>query len=162
MQGGGCLNVGVAGLVQSGGFGSCSKRYGTAAAGLIEAEVVTADGRVRVVNACQDPELFWALKGGGGGSFGVVTRVTLRTRELPDYFGIVHTAIKATTDEAYRELVAKLMAFYASSLFNPHWDRRQPAWHAAIASHAVGRRSWAGGMVHPQLQVGVVTGVAAG
>ncbi len=45
VQGGGCLNVGVAGLVQSGGFGSCSKRYGTAAAGLIEAEVVTADGR---------------------------------------------------------------------------------------------------------------------
>ncbi len=70
--------------------------------GLIEAEVVTADGRVRVVNACQNPELYWALKGGGGGSFGVVTRVTLRTRELPDYFGVVHTAIKATSDEAYR------------------------------------------------------------
>jgi len=124
VQGGGCLNVGVAGLVQSGGFGSCSKRYGTAAAGLIEAEVVTADGRVRIVNACQDPELYWALKGGGGGSFGVVTRVTLRTHELPDYFGVVHTTLKATTDEAYRELVAKLMAFYASDLFNAHWGEQ--------------------------------------
>ena len=67
VQGGGCLTVGVAGLVQSGGFGSFSKGFGTAAANLIEAEVVTADGRLRTVNARQDPELFWALKGGGGG-----------------------------------------------------------------------------------------------
>ena len=44
MQGGGCTTVGVAGLVQSGGFGSFSKRYGMAAASLLEAEVVTADG----------------------------------------------------------------------------------------------------------------------
>jgi FAD/FMN-containing dehydrogenase len=124
VQGGGCLNVGVAGLVQSGGFGSCSKRYGTAAAGLLEAEVVTADGQVRIANACTNPELFWALKGGGGGSFGVVTRVTLRTRELPNYFGAVHTAIKAATDDAHRALIAKVVAFYASDLFNPHWGEQ--------------------------------------
>jgi FAD/FMN-containing dehydrogenase len=46
VQGGGCTTVGVAGLVQSGGFGSFSKHYGTAAAGLLEAEVVTADGKI--------------------------------------------------------------------------------------------------------------------
>jgi FAD/FMN-containing dehydrogenase len=124
VQGGGCMNVGVAGLVQSGGFGSCSKRFGTAAAGLIEAEVVTADGKVRIANACQDPELFWALKGGGGGSFGVVTRVTLRTHELPSYFGAFHTAVKAASDDAYRTLISKMMAFYASDLFNPHWGEQ--------------------------------------
>ena len=50
---------------------------------LIEAEVVTADGAVRIANACTNPDLFWALKGGGGGSFGVVTRLVLRTHELP-------------------------------------------------------------------------------
>jgi FAD/FMN-containing dehydrogenase len=50
-QGGGCTIVGVAGLVQGGGFGSFSKRYGTAAASLLKAEVVTADGAVRFVNA---------------------------------------------------------------------------------------------------------------
>ncbi|HEV8358746.1 MAG TPA: FAD-dependent oxidoreductase, partial [Gemmatimonadales bacterium] len=86
-QGGGCMTVGVAGIIQSGGFGSFSKAYGTAAAGLLEAEVITADGAVRTVNAYSEPDLFWALKGGGGGSFGVVTRLTLRTRELPDTFG---------------------------------------------------------------------------
>src|ERR1700737_4015613 len=83
VQGGGCGTVGVAGLVQGGGFGSYSKRYGTAAASLLEAEIVTADGEVRIANACTNADLFWALKGGGGGSFGVVTRVTLRTHALP-------------------------------------------------------------------------------
>ncbi len=70
VQGGGCITVGVAGLVQSGGFGTFSKDFGLAAAKLIEAEVVTADGRLRIANACTTPELFWALKGGGGGTFG--------------------------------------------------------------------------------------------
>ena len=67
VQGGGCTTVGVAGLVQGGGFGSYSKTYGIACAGLLEAEIVTADGKVRIVNAAQEPDLYWALKGGGGG-----------------------------------------------------------------------------------------------
>jgi FAD/FMN-containing dehydrogenase len=50
VQGGGCATVGVAGLIQSGGFGSFSKNYGTAAAGLLEAEIVTPDGAVRIAN----------------------------------------------------------------------------------------------------------------
>ena len=87
VQGGGCTDVGVAGLVQSGGFGSFSKGFGTAAAGLLEAEIVTADGAVRIANACTNPDLFWAIKGGGGGSWGVVTRLTLRTHDLPAFFG---------------------------------------------------------------------------
>ena len=74
-------------LIQSGGFGSFSKHYGLAAAGLLEAEVVTADGKIRTANACTNPDLFWALKGGGGGSFGVVTKVTLRVRDLPEFRG---------------------------------------------------------------------------
>ena len=86
VQGGGCMTVGVAGLVLGGGFGSYSKGYGLAAASLIEAEIVTADGDVKIANACSNPDLFWALKGGGGG-FGVVTRVTLKTHPLPEFFG---------------------------------------------------------------------------
>ena len=87
VQGGGCLTVGVAGLIQSGGFGPFSKGFGMAAASLVEAEIVTADGGVRIANQCTNPELFWGIKGGGGGSFGVVTRLTLRTHELPAFFG---------------------------------------------------------------------------
>jgi len=124
VQGGGCTTVGVAGLVQGGGFGSFSKRYGTAAASLLEAEVVTADGQVRIANACTHPDLFWALKGGGGGSFGVVTRLTLRTHALPDFFGAVFGEISAPTDAAWRALVARFVDFYAASLFNEHWGEQ--------------------------------------
>jgi FAD/FMN-containing dehydrogenase len=123
VQGGGCMTVCVAGLILGGGFGSYSKAYGLAAASLIEAELVTADGQVRIANACSNPDLFWALKGGGGG-FGVVTRVTLRTHALPEYFGGVFAAIKATSDDAYRRLIARTVEFYAQALFNPHWGEQ--------------------------------------
>ena len=124
VQGGGCTTVGVAGLVQSGGFGSFSKGFGTAAAGLLEAEVVTADGKVRIANACTNADLFWALKGGGGGSFGVITRVTLRTHELPEFFGFVGGKIKAQSDAAFRELMTRFIEFYRDNLFNPHWGEQ--------------------------------------
>jgi FAD/FMN-containing dehydrogenase len=123
-QGGGCMTVGVAGIIQSGGFGSFSKAYGLAGAGLLEAEVVTADGAVRIVNAHREPELFWALKGGGGGSFGVVTRLTLRTRDLPERFGGASGTIVATSDAAFRELIGRIMHLYRARLFNPHWGEQ--------------------------------------
>ena len=124
VQGGGCATVGVAGLIQGGGFGSFSKAYGLAAASLLEAEIVTADGRVRVVNAAREPDLFWALKGGGGGTFGVVTRLTLQTHDLPETFGAVRWTIKASTDEAFRRLLTRFLETYATSLFNPHWGEQ--------------------------------------
>ena len=121
VQGGGCLTVGVVGLVLGGGFGSFSKAHGTAGSNLIEAEVVTADGEVKIANACTNSDLFWALKGGG---FGVVTRVTLRTHALPECLGVVFAAIKAASDDAYRRLVGKVVEFYYEALFNPHWGEQ--------------------------------------
>src|SRR6516164_3612201 len=121
VQGGGCTSVGVAGLVQSGGFGSFSKAFGTAAGGLLEAEIVTADGRVRTVNACSDPDLYWAIRGGGGGSFGLVTRLTLRTQALPEFFGAAWGKLQAQSDDAFRRLLQHFLEFYVTSLFSPHW-----------------------------------------
>jgi FAD/FMN-containing dehydrogenase len=121
VQGGGCATVGVAGLVQSGGFGSMSKGFGTAAAGLLQAEIVTADGVVRTVNACANSDLLWALKGGGGGSWGVVTKLTLRTHELPEFFGYAAGTIKAKSDAAFRQLIARFIGLYHDKLFNPNW-----------------------------------------
>jgi FAD/FMN-containing dehydrogenase len=121
VQGGGCATVGVAGLVQSGGFGSFSKNYGTAAGSLLEAEVVTADGATRIVNACSDPELFWGLKGGGGGSLGVVTRLTLKMHDLPDWFGGAFMTIVAASDAAYRRLIGGFIDLYRNRLLNPYW-----------------------------------------
>lgn len=124
VQGGGCLTVGVAGFVQGGGFGSLSKQFGTGAANLIEAEVVTADGRVRTVNAYRDPDLFFALRGGGGGTFGVVTNLTLRTHPLPSTIGAAMLAVEAGSGPAWRALVERMIAFYASDLFNPAWGEQ--------------------------------------
>ncbi len=142
VQGGGCNTVGVAGLIQSGGFGSFSKNYGSAAASLLEAEVVTADGKVRIANACSDPELFWALKGGGGGSFGIVTRVTLKTHDLADWVGGVFFSVKAMSGVAYRDLVRVFVRFYAEQLFNPHWGesvnlRRDDTLSFSMVSHGL-------------------------
>ena len=124
VQGGGCTTVGVAGLIQSGGFGSFSKHYGMAAAGLLEAEVVTADGKVRVANPCTNPDLFWALKGGGGGTFGVVSRLTLRVRDLPEFAGGANFTVKASSDDAYRRLIRRFVAFYREALFNDQWGEQ--------------------------------------
>src|SRR5579872_4238406 len=124
VQGGGCTTVGVAGLIQSGGFGSFSKHYGLAAAGLLEAEVVTADGKIRIANACTNPDLFWALKGGGGGTFGAISKLTLRVRELPELAGGADFSVKAGSDAVFRRLIEKFVQFYRDALFNDRWGEQ--------------------------------------
>jgi hypothetical protein len=79
---------------------------------------------VRIANECTNPDLFWALKGGGGGTFGVVTRLTLRTFDLPATWGGVIGTISAASDEAYRTLVEEVLRFYRDRLLNPHWGEQ--------------------------------------
>ncbi|RKO86985.1 hypothetical protein BDK51DRAFT_37577 [Blyttiomyces helicus] len=67
------------GLITSGGHSPLSRQLGLATQNVLELEVVTADGKLLIANRCQNQDLFWALRGGGGGTFGVVTRSTLRT-----------------------------------------------------------------------------------
>jgi FAD/FMN-containing dehydrogenase len=124
VQGGGCTTVCLGGLIQSGGFGSYSKHYGTAAGSLLEAEVVTADGQIRIANACTNPDLFWALKGGGGGSFGVVSKMALRVHDLPEFFGTANFTIKASSDDAYKGLIREFVSFYRDHLLNDHWGEQ--------------------------------------
>lgn len=120
VQGGGCCTVGVVGLLQGGGFGSWSKKFGTAAASLLEAEIVTADGSILTVNRRNHPDLFWAIKGGGGGNWGVVTKMTLKTHELPSLGGISGN-VRAKSDEAFRRLILQFLKHYREHLFNPNW-----------------------------------------
>ncbi|MBX9449446.1 MAG: FAD-binding oxidoreductase [Taibaiella sp.] len=81
---GSCGGVGIAGLTLGGGYGFFSRKYGLTCDSLTDAAIVTADGTVK--SAKDDPELLWALKGGGNGSFGVVTDLTFKTYPLPKTF----------------------------------------------------------------------------
>lgn len=125
VQGGGCTSVGAAGgFIQGGGFGSFSKRFGTGAAGILEAEIVTADGQVVLANQCQNKELFWAIRGGGAGTFGVVTKVTLKTHKMPDTFALLFGKITAHNDEAFKKLIEAFANFYRDNLNNEHWGEQ--------------------------------------
>ena len=125
VQGGGCTTVGAAGgFVQGGGFGSWSKKYGTAASNLLEAHVVTADGRLVVANAFSNADLFWALRGGGGGTFGIVTKVTYATHPLPNYFGWVNGRITAKSDAAFKRMLERFLIFAGESLDNESWGEQ--------------------------------------
>ncbi|MEU4160108.1 FAD-binding oxidoreductase [Actinoplanes sp. NPDC026670] len=74
-----CGSVGISGLTCGGGIGAAASAYGLTCDNVVAADVVTADGNSRTVDAEREPELFWALCGGGGGRFGVVTSWRMRT-----------------------------------------------------------------------------------
>ncbi len=122
IQGGGCTSVGACGgFALGGGFGSFSKRFGSGAGGVLELTVVLADGNVLTVNEFQHADLFWALRGGGGGTFGVVTSMTLLAHPEPSISGWISGPITAKSDAAFRELLERYIEFCAQTLSTPTW-----------------------------------------
>jgi FAD binding domain len=79
--GGGCPEVGVGGFVLGGGWSFLSRSYGLAADNLLDVSMVCANGSVVRASPSQHADLFWALRGGGGGNFGVVTQLRLQLRQ---------------------------------------------------------------------------------
>src|SRR5581483_1528187 len=83
IPGGSCPSVGISGVTLGGGMGLAGRRLGLTLDSLVAIELVTADGTLRTVSRAAEPDLFWALRGGGGGNFGVVTAFTFRTHPMP-------------------------------------------------------------------------------
>lgn len=79
-------SVGIGGITLGGGAGYLVRKHGLTIDSLLGAEVVTADGRLVRVDADHEPDLFWAIRGGGG-NFGVATRFRFRLVELPSFVG---------------------------------------------------------------------------
>lgn len=122
IQGGGCTSVGACGgFALGGGFGSFSKRFGSGAAGVLEITVVLASGKTVVANAYQNTDLFWAMRGGGGGTFGVVTHMTLLAHPEPSISGWISGPITAKSDEAFVELLQRYVEFAGTTLIDPTW-----------------------------------------
>ena len=85
-SGSGTPAVGLGGIVTGGGVGYLVRKHGLTIDSLLGAEIVTADGKVRVVDAGHEPDLFWAIRGGGG-NFGVVTRFRFQLHDLDGIVG---------------------------------------------------------------------------
>ena len=109
VTGGVVSTTGIAGLTLGGGLGWLMSKYGLAADNLIGAELVTADGDVLEVDTASHPDLFWALRGGGG-NFGVVTSLTYRLHQLRTIVGgLIAHPIEAAPEmlRFYRDAVAE-------------------------------------------------------
>lgn len=93
-------SVGLPGITLSGGIGFLVRKHGLAIDSLLAAEIVTADGEIRQVDEQSQPDLFWAIRGGGG-NFGVVTRLKFRLHELAGIVGGM-LLLPATTEVVER------------------------------------------------------------
>ena len=98
-------HTGVGGYTTGGGFGRLNRTYGLTIDNLLGAEIVTADGQVRYINAEQEPDLFWAIRGGGG-NFGAVTRFDF---QLHDFNRDIYSGMIVWPVEQAREV----LEFYA-------------------------------------------------
>ncbi|EEE35631.1 FAD linked oxidase domain protein [Rhodobacteraceae bacterium KLH11] len=103
-----CPSVLLAGYTLGGGYGLTSRAFGLGCDNLLSAEVVLADGSVVQASSTENKDLYWALRGGGGGNFGVVTSLTVRLHPLPQQVlcGMVAWPIDQAEDvmKFYRDL----------------------------------------------------------
>ncbi|HVL46994.1 MAG TPA: FAD-binding oxidoreductase [Candidatus Thermoplasmatota archaeon] len=107
-------DTGVGGLTLGGGFGYLARRFGWAVDNLLEVEIVTADGRILRANHDAHPDLFWAVRGGGG-NFGVVTEFTFRLHPVGPMITGGAIAWPAESVEEARRIFTAYREFTASA-----------------------------------------------
>jgi FAD/FMN-containing dehydrogenase len=126
---GACPSVGIAGLTLGGGLGILGRKYGLTSDQLVRAEVVLADGRVLECDENRDADLFWALRGAGGGQFGVVTSFAFRTvpaDEVTCFKLVWPYAQAAALIEVWQSWAPSVPDELAASLLVNAWADREP------------------------------------
>ncbi|CAF3385349.1 unnamed protein product, partial [Rotaria sp. Silwood2] len=98
------------GYLQGGGHGPLTRWAGLAVDQVLEFDVITANGTRQTVNACQNKNLFWALRGGGPGTYAVVHSVVLRTYPSPTMIGAIY-AVAAPNDTRYARFIQDFTRF---------------------------------------------------
>ncbi|KAK0644578.1 FAD binding domain-containing protein [Cercophora newfieldiana] len=112
--GGNGRTVALGGFITGGGHSILAPRWGMAADRVVEVEVVRPDGEVVVVNECEGSELFWAVRGGGGSTFGVLTSISLLTIPSPAVTTLTFQfATTASNPSAFRAIASFVSAFPA-------------------------------------------------
>jgi FAD/FMN-containing dehydrogenase len=100
LVGGTCPDVGIGGHASGGGQGNLSRKLGLVIDNIVSLKIVTADGKLLRASATENPDLFWACRGGGGGNFGIVTEFQMKLHEIPSV-SIVEIHCKDDAKESF-------------------------------------------------------------
>ncbi|TFK66371.1 FAD binding domain protein [Pluteus cervinus] len=104
--GGAVRTVGaVGGYLTGGGHSPFASKYGLAVDNLLEVNLVTANGETLTLNEYSNPDYFWAIRGGGGSAWGVITSVTYKTHPNPSNIQVVLVSINSTDESTVRTLI---------------------------------------------------------
>lgn len=113
IPGGGCWGVNVGGLTLGGGWGTSIRKMGLTCDNFDQAEVVLANGEIVQAKADNEySDLFWALRGGGGGNFGIVTRFLFRLSDIGPRISTCRLQWKMPKDEAGKQKLLELIKLY--------------------------------------------------
>ena len=164
---GSCPTVGIGGLAQGGGVGYAGRKFGLTCDNIVDLSLVTAEGRRLDCSAHENPDLFWACRGGGGGNFGIATRFRFRTHRVGEvsYYEVVWPwSDAARVVRAWQEFAPHAPAGLFSTLYLATNGTRGPGTQPFVSSGGqfFGSETELRSLIAPLASAGSPTLVTAG